>query len=199
MKVVTPTETGQRAPQLPDRYEHETQALGSVAPMPIALADRVRAEGVDNLNQLLADVLTLRDLYKKHHWQAAGATFYPLHLLFDQHASELTEMSDAIAERIMTLGGVCLAMAADVAETTLVPRPPRGREGVPTQLSRLLHAHEVVLQEARAMGRRATAAGDDGTNDLLVSGVIRTNEKHVWFVAEHLVARPPLRSDGPTE
>jgi len=81
-------------------------------------------------------------------------------------------------------------MAHDIAETTLVPRPPKGREEVPVQISRLLHAHEIILKEARAMARRAVAAGDEGTNDLLVSNVIRTNELQVWFVAEHVVETP---------
>ena len=97
---------------------------------------------------------------------------------------------DALAERIQLLGGVCVAMAHDVAETTLIPRPPKGREEVPVQLSRLLHAHEIVLEEARAMARRAAGSGDDGTNDLLVSTIIRTNELQVWFVAEHVVDMP---------
>ena len=103
---------------------------------------------------------------------------------------------DLIAERVMLLGGVSIAMSADVAETTLIPRPPRGREEVPVQLSRLLHAHEVVLEEARAMARKAAEAGDDGTNDLLVSEVIRTNELQVWFVAEHVVDAPLVHADG---
>jgi starvation-inducible DNA-binding protein len=102
---------------------------------------------------------------------------------------------DALAERIQALGGVSLAMAADVAETTIVPRPPRGREEVPVQISRLLHAHEIVLKEARTMARQAAEAGDDGTNDLLVSDVIRTNEKQVWFVSEHVVDVPLVRAD----
>jgi starvation-inducible DNA-binding protein len=42
-------------------------------------------EGVENLNQLLADTITLRELYKKHRGQAAGPTFEQLHLLFDTH------------------------------------------------------------------------------------------------------------------
>jgi starvation-inducible DNA-binding protein len=81
-----------------------------------------------------------------------------------------------------------------VAETTLVPRPPRGREAVPVQISRLLHAHEIVLKEARAMARVAAEKGDDGSNDLLVSNVIRTNELQVWFVGEHLVDEPTVRA-----
>jgi starvation-inducible DNA-binding protein len=166
--------------------------------MPIALAEDTRRASTDNLNQLLADTITLRDLYKKHHWQVSGPTFFPLHLLFDNHFGEQNELVDLIAERIMVLGGLSIAMSADVAETTLIPRPPKGREEVPVQISRLLHAHEIVLKEARAMARQAAEQGDDGTNDILVSNVIRTNEMQVWFVAEHVVDAPLVRADGQT-
>src|SRR6266705_3191966 len=148
----------------------------------------------ENLNQLLADTMTLRDLYKKHHWQIAGPTFYQLHLLFDKHYEEQNTLVDSIAERIQLLGGVSIAMAPDVAETTLIPRPPKGREEVPVQISRLLHAHEIVLKEAHSMARRAAEAGDDGTNDLLVSDVIRSNELQVWFIAEHVDDVPLART-----
>jgi starvation-inducible DNA-binding protein len=174
---------------------HETQPFGHLIRMPIALSETACKEAVENLNQLLADTITLRDMYKKHHWQVSGPTFYQLHLLFDKHAGEQSELVDQIAERIQLLGGVSLAMAADVAETTLIPRPPKGREEPPVQISRLLHAHEIVIKEARAMARRAADAGDDGTNDLLVSDVIRTNELQVWFLAEHMVDVPLVRAD----
>ena len=134
--------------------------------------------------------MTLRDMYKKHHWQVSGPTFHQLHVLFDKHFTEQSELTDSIAERIQSLGGVSIAMAHDVAEMTLIPRPPRDREEVPVQISRLLHAHEIVLKEARAMARQASESGDDGTNDLVVSEVIRTNEFQVWFVSEHLVNTP---------
>ncbi|HYK39750.1 MAG TPA: DNA starvation/stationary phase protection protein, partial [Candidatus Eremiobacteraceae bacterium] len=144
----------------------------------------------------LADTITLRDLYKKHHWQVVGHTFYQLHLLFDKHYSEQDELVDTIAERIQLLGGVSLAMAADIAETTIIPRPPRGREEAPVQISRLLEAHEILLKEARTMARLASEAGDDGTNDLLVSDIIRTNELQVWFLSEHLVDVGLVRADN---
>ena len=174
---------------------HEIQPYGRLIAMPIALAESARKESVANLNQLLADTMTLRDVYKKHHWQVSGPTFYQLHLLFDKHYAEQVALIDAIAERIQLLGGVSLAMAADVAETTLIPRPPKGRESVPVQVSRLLHAHEIVLKEARTMARLAAEQGDDGTNDFLVGGVIRTNELQVWFVAEHVVDTPVVRAE----
>ena len=172
------------------QHGHEIQPFGHLIRMPIALSESACIESVDNLNQVLADTMTLRDLYKKHHWQVAGPTFYQLHLLFDKHYAEQAKLVDALAERIQLLGGVSLAMGADVAERTLIPRPPKGREPVPVQISRLLHAHEVVLKEARSMARIAAERDDDGTNDLLVSDVIRTNELQVWFVAEHVVDTP---------
>jgi starvation-inducible DNA-binding protein len=196
MSKTTPTKRARSAAPLTAQHAHEIQAFGTVVSMPIALAEKTRRESATNLNQLLADTITLRDLYKKHHWQVSGPTFYQLHLLFDKHFNEQSELVDQIAERIMMLGGISIAMAADVAETTLVPRPPKGREEVPVQISRLLHAHEIVLEEARAMARNATEHGDDGTNDLLVSDVIRTNEMQVWFVAEHVVNSPLVHADG---
>jgi starvation-inducible DNA-binding protein len=168
------------------KHDHATQN-GRVTRFPIALDVSVCAGSVENLNQLLADTISLRDLYKKHHWQVSGPTFYQLHLLFDKHFDEQSTLMDEIAERIQSLGGVSIAVAHDVAETTLIPRAPRAREEASVQITRLLHAHEIVLEEARAMARQAATAGDDGTNDLLVSGVIRTNERQVWFLAEHLV------------
>ena len=196
MKTSAPTKVARSAAPLTGQHAPETQAFGSVVPMPIALAEDIRRTSAENLNQVLADTMTLRDLYKKHHWQVSGPTFYQLHLLFDKHFTEQTDLVDLIAERIMMLGGISIAMSADVAERTQIPRPPKGREEVPVQISRLLHAHEIVLKEARTMARQAAEQGDDGTNDLLVSNVIRTNEMQVWFVGEHLVDGPLVHADG---
>src|SRR5262245_6877016 len=183
-----------QAKPLTNQHAHDIQPYGHLVRLPIALAETVCKESVENLNQVLADTMTLRDLYKKHHWQVGGPTFYQLHLLFDKHYEEQNELVDKIAERIQLLGGVSVAMAHDVAEATLIPRPPKGREEVPVQISRLLHAHEIVLKEARTMARRAADGGDDGTNDLLVSDVIRNNELQVWFVAEHVVEMPLVQA-----
>ena len=173
----------------------EIQPFGTLKQLPIALEENARSASVSILNQILADTMTIRDMYKKHHWQMSGATFYQLHLLLDKHYEEQAELVDTIAERIMALGGISLAMAADVAEATTIPRPPKGREDVPTQLARLLEAHEIILRQAHEGAEAADDSGDDGTNDLLVSEIIRTNEPQVWFLAEHLAETPLIRDD----
>jgi starvation-inducible DNA-binding protein len=169
----------------------EIQAYGTVNHLlPIELEEPVRLEMTERLNHLLADTITLRDLYKKSHWQVAGPTFYQLHLLYDKHFEQQSELVDAIAERIQLLGGISLAMAPDVAETTRIARPPRGREEVPVQLSRLLDAHQIIIRDCRDFASRASRLGDDGTNDLIVSQVLRSNELQTWFLSEHLVNVP---------
>jgi starvation-inducible DNA-binding protein len=173
----------------------EIQRYGTVTPMlPLELEEPVRLEMTEQLNQLLADTMTLRDLYKKSHWQVAGPTFYQLHLLFDKHFGEQSELVDTIAERIQLLGGISIAMAHDVAETTRIERPPRGREEVPVQISRLLDAHQLIIGLARKLAKRADQLEDQGTNDLCVSDVLRTNELQVWFLDEHLVDEPLTRA-----
>jgi starvation-inducible DNA-binding protein len=176
----------------------EIQVYGSVShALPLELEEDVRLEMTEQLNQLLADTMTLRDLYKKSHWQVAGPTFYQLHLLYDKHYEEQAEIVDTIAERIQLLGGISLAMAHDIAETTRIERPPRGREEVPVQISRLLDAHHIIIGHSRTLGKRASALGDDGTNDMVVSDVLRTNELEVWFLSEHLVEMPLVHAVDP--
>jgi starvation-inducible DNA-binding protein len=193
----TPGNGGHRAPEaqpITKQRGREIQPFGSLARYPLALSDEVRAASIEALNQVLCDTIVMRDMYKKHHWQVSGPTFYSLHLLFDKHSGEQAELIDLLAERVQTLGGVAIAMAHDVAERTTIERLPKGREEVPVQLSRLLEAHEGILKEARVAAKKAADAGDDGTNDILVSDVIRTNELQVWFVAEHLVDTPLVRA-----
>jgi starvation-inducible DNA-binding protein len=125
----------------------EIQAYGSVShSLPLELEEPVRLEITERLkNQLLADTITIRDLYKKSHWQVAG---------------------------------------------------PRGREEVPVQLSRLLDAHRIIIRDCRAFASRASRLGDDGTNDLIVSQVLRNNELQTWFVSEHLVNIPLVKAES---
>jgi starvation-inducible DNA-binding protein len=174
---------------------HEIQAFGTLKDLPIALAENARAKSVGALNQILVDTIAIRDMYKKHHWQVSGVTFYQLHLLLDKHFEEQSAFVDDIAERIQSLGGLAYAMAHDVVENTKIIRPPQGREDVATQIARLLEAHKTILTETREAASEAAEYGDDGTNDLLVSGLIRTHELQVWFLAEHLAATPLLAKD----
>ena len=173
-----------------------TQRYGTVSQrLPIGLEENVRQQSVTGLNQLLADTITLRDMYKKHHWQVVGPTFYQLHLLYDKHYEEQANLVDDIAERIQILGGVAVAMAHDVAELSSVPRVPRDREEAPVQVSRLLDAHQRILKNCHDYASKADESGDDGSNDLIVSQLVRTNEMQVWFVAEHVVDSPLTQAE----
>jgi len=172
----------------------EIQKYGTVIEdMPHFLDASVRQQMVTKLNQLLADSITLRDMYKKHHWQISGASFYQLHLLFDKHFEEQVELVDTIAERIQILGGVSIAMGGDVAKLSHIKAPPSGREEIPVQISRLLQAHKHIMQECHDIADAADDAGDDGTNDMVISDILRANELQSWFIGQHLVDMPLIQ------
>jgi starvation-inducible DNA-binding protein len=181
--------TGETQPRL-HQHVREVQRFDQRRALPLGLPEDARGEIAALLNQVLSDTRILHDLYKKSHWLMRGATFYQLHLLMDKHAGEQDELVDALAERVQTLGAIAVGDPRHVAELTSLPRPPDGAEEVPAMLSRLLEAHELVMKEVREAAHRADALGDDGSNDLLVSEVLRTNELQTWFVVEHLVDTP---------
>jgi starvation-inducible DNA-binding protein len=154
------------------------------------MAEETIGQSVTMLNQLLADSITLYNLYKKHHWQVAGPTFYELHRLFDKHAGEVLASIDLIGERIQMLGGVSAGMPFDVAERTKIERPPIGVESVPAILARTVNAHATVIRTIRDGIELTERNKDYGTNDLLMSDLLRMHEMHVWFVSQHLIDTP---------
>jgi starvation-inducible DNA-binding protein len=171
----------------------QVQEFGTLRQLPVSLSYEARMYSCQRLNQTLADTQVLYSLYKKHHWLMRGATFFQLHELLDKHAKKQLKLIDTLAERVQTLGGVAVGDLRQVAEITVIPRPPDGVEEVPAMLSRLLEAHESILVGARDAATRTAELGDDGTNDLFVSEVIRLNELQAWFLAEHLVETPLVR------
>ncbi len=168
----------------------EIQPFGSLRQLPIALSSEARMQSAQTLNRILADSTILYALYKKFHWLVAGPTFYQLHLLFDKHAGEQLELIDLLAERVQSLGGIAVGDPRHAAELTRIERPPNGAEEVPVMLGRLLEAHRTIIEAVREAIAITERNGDWGTNDLLMSDVLRRHELQVWFVAEHLVDVP---------
>lgn len=168
----------------------EIQRFGALRLLPIALSAEARTESCQIINAILADTMILYALYKKHHWLVAGPTFFQLHLLFDKHADEQLELVDLLAERVQSLGGIAVGDPRHAAELTSIDRPPDGAEDVPAMLHRLLDAHETVIDKVRRAIKKTEKSGDWGSNDLLMSDVLRRHELHVWFVAEHIVDVP---------
>lgn len=172
------------------QHLHEIQSFNQMRSLPIGLPEKAIGQSVTLLNQILADTITLHELYKKYHWQVAGPTFYQLHLLFDKHADEMHHAVDLIAERIQMLGGVSYGMPFDVAENTKIERPPLGVEGVPAMLARTVNAHATIIHTIREGIALTMDNKDYGTNDLLMSNLLRMHEMHVWFISQHLVDTP---------
>jgi starvation-inducible DNA-binding protein len=191
---------GRRAGASPEprlaKLGEEIQRFGSLRLLPIALPSEARMESSQLLNEILADTQILYAMYKKHHWLVAGPTFYQLHLLFDKHAAEQLELVDLLAERVQSLGGIAVGDPRHAAELTTIDRPPNGAEDVPAMISRLLQAHETIIEKVRDGIEKTERNGDAGTNDLLMGDVLRRHELQVWFVAEHVVDLPLVEADA---
>ena len=168
----------------------EIQRFGTLRHLPIGLPDAAKSKSCELLNGILADSMILYSLYKKHHWLVAGPTFYQLHLLFDKHAEEQTELIDLLAERVQSLGGIAVGDPRHAAELTTIPRPPDGAEDVTVMIDRTLHAHEIVIRKVRTAIKATEKSEDWGSNDLLMGDVLRRHELQVWFLAEHVVDVP---------
>jgi len=168
----------------------EVQPFDEMRSLPIGLDESVRAKSAELVNEILADTTILYALYKKHHWNVAGPTFYQLHLLFDKHAEEQAELVDLLAERVQSLGGIAVGDPRHAAELTTIERAPDGAEDVPAQITRLLRAHETIIGKVREGIETTEESKDWGTNDLLMGDVLRRHELQVWFIAEHLVDVP---------
>jgi starvation-inducible DNA-binding protein len=190
----TTTTTGSTRARSPEpklgQRARELQRFGSLRQLPIALPAEARGESCRLLNEILADTTILYALYKKAHWNAAGPTFYQLHLLFDKHAEEQLELTDEIAERVQMLGGISVGDPRHAAELTTIERAPDGAEEIPVVLDRLLAAHETILEKVRKGIETTEESKDFGSNDLLMGDVLRRHEMQVWFLAEHVVDIP---------
>jgi starvation-inducible DNA-binding protein len=192
------TQAGTAQPQLATKAR-TTQQMGTLIELPIGIPQEVREQSVAILNQVLADTIMLRDFYKKCHWQVAGPQFYHLHLLFDKHYEEQAVLVDAVAERIQILGGLAAGMPHEVAEHTQLPTPSAGREDVTTQISHLAESHRFLCVSCREYATQLGDLGDAGSEDLLVSQILRTNEMQAWFVVQHLSPHtgPSSEKDSP--
>ena len=187
------TSTGNGHPSPEPQYAKlgiEVQPFDEMRSLPIGLDESVRAKSAELVNEILADTTILYALYKKHHWNVAGPTFYQLHLLFDKHAEEQAELIDLLAERVQSLGGIAVGDPRHAAELTTIERAPDGAEDVPAQITRLLRAHEAIIGKVREGIETTEESKDWGTNDLLMGDVLRRHELQVWFIAEHLVDVP---------
>lgn len=185
---------GKEATPLMHQRGRAVQRAGTVTAMPVGVSQQAREATCAALNVLLADTIMLYSMYKKAHWQVKGHTFYQLHLLFDKHAEEQLALVDLIAERIQMLGGVAAGMPAEVVAATTIENPPADVVAVPEIISRLLEAHETICNACNAIIDATDRNKDWGTNDLVMSDVLRANQMQVWFVGEHLVDTPSVHA-----
>lgn len=151
--------------------------------MPVPSASNAVPALAAALTDLLADVFALYLKTKNFHWHVTGRRFRSLHLLFDEHAGELIQVTDELAERVRKLGGRTLTSIGDIARRQSIQ--DNDLETVPAEA---MAAELTADNQALAARLRAVREICDGANDYpsvaLVDGMIDAAEKRIWFLRE---------------
>ena len=146
----------------------------------IGISTEDREAIADGLGRVLADSYTLYLKTHNFHWNVTGPQFRELHLMFEEHYTELAVAVDDIAERIRTLGVAAPGTYRAFAELSAVEEV----DGVPEageMVSVLTKAHEQVVKTCRDVLRKAQKADDESTA-ALVSDRMRVHEKTAWML-----------------
>jgi starvation-inducible DNA-binding protein len=155
----------------------------------IGIADADRTRLVEALSKLLADSYTLYLETHNFHWNVTGPMFQTLHLMFEQHYTELAMAVDSIAERIRALGHPAPGSYAAFARLSSI----EGTDGVPGALDmvrRLVQGQEAVIRTARGVVALAEEVRDQATADLGTQR-LQVHEKTAWMLRSLLEDQPP--------
>lgn len=148
------------------------------------LPESSRAQVAELLNRRLADAVDLQTQCKQAHWNVKGPSFIALHKLFDEIHESITEYSDLIAERIVSLGGQARGTAREVAEQSELDEYPTtisaGEDHVKS-LSAALAAFGSRMRFAIA----ETDELEDAVSADLCTEIARGTDKWLWFVEAH--------------
>ncbi len=152
----------------------------------IDLAEAVRVQIIDILNQTLAATLDLKTQTKQAHWNVKGMDFYQLHELFDEMSGELEEYVDMVAERVTTLGGIALGTARIAATESILPEYPLDAVSGIEHIDALADRYAAYGKHVREAIDRTGDLGDADTSDMYTE-ISRTIDKRLWFLEAHLV------------
>ncbi len=146
----------------------------------IGIPETERENVANELSKLLADSYTLYLKSHNFHWNVEGPMFQTLHVMFEEHYTELAEAVDAIAERIRSLGHRAPGSYTEFADLTSIPES----KSVPSakdMVAQAVEGHEAVVRTARSVLQVAGKAGDQATEDLATQR-LQIHEKTAWML-----------------
>lgn len=148
------------------------------------LTSEAAQEVVDKLEDRLASSIDLQLTLKHIHWNVVGPNFIAVHEMLDEHVAAVRAMTDAIAERIATLGGEPNGTPGHVTSVRSWSDYKVGRAGVIDHLRALDSVYTGVIEDHRS-AIAAVGEIDPITEDLLIGQVAKL-ELFQWFVRAHL-------------
>ena len=144
------------------------------------IAAEQRQQLSEALSRLLADTYTLYLKTHNYHWNVTGPMFNTLHLMFEEHYTELATAVDEIAERIRALGVKAPGSYTAFTDLTSIDEAT-GEESAEEMIRQLVIGQETVARTAREAIKAAEAASDEPTADLLTQR-LQVHEKTAWML-----------------
>ena len=146
----------------------------------IGISEEGRLEIADGLKNLLADSYTLYLQTHNFHWNVTGINFRELHLMFEEHYTELSTAVDDIAERVRTLDVAAPGTYKEFSRLSSIEEV-EGVTGSVEMVELLTRGHEQVIKTSREVLKTAQAFDDESTASL-VSDRMRVHEKTAWML-----------------
>ncbi len=149
-------------------------------PIDIGIKETDRTEIAEGLSRVLADSYTLYLQTHNFHWNVTGPMFQTLHVMFEEHYTELATAVDVIAERIRSLGVSAPGTYADFMRLSSI-KEIKGVPKAKKMIRILVESHETVVRTARSLFPLVDKAGDEASADLLTQR-IQLHEKTAWML-----------------
>ena len=150
---------------------------------PSDLGANARGDISGALNSVLADVFALYLKTKNFHWHVSGPNFRDYHLMFDEQAGDLFEMTDVLAERVRKVGGNTLRSIGQIAKMTTVEDNDADYVDPQDMLAELRDDNQQLIGRMRAAHGVCDEHNDKASTSILEL-FIDAAEKRVWFLFE---------------
>ena len=161
----------------------------------IGIDEDNRQSVIDLLQPVLANLSVLYTKTRNYHWNLTGPRFHTLHLFLEEQYKQLGKTSDAVAERIRSLGGFSIGTLAEFQEKSVLKEEPGVRPPVDAMIENLLADHETIIRGLREdVDKCDDDYHDTGTADFL-TGLMEDHEQLAWMLRAHLEDHQP-RNDA---
>ena len=152
----------------------------------IGIDEKNRQAVINLLQPVLANLSVIYTKTRNYHWNLTGPRFHTLHLFLEEQYKALGKTSDAVAERIRSIGGFSIGTLQEFSKMSVLKEEPGVRPPSDLMIANLLADHETIIKGLREdVDKCDDDYHDTGTADFL-TGLMEAHEALAWMLRAHL-------------